>query len=72
MTIPGRQLPGCPPARSTPSCAGWSLTIRDEQPDLDEWSDDPRHILELLQKVVTVSMRTVEIVSTLPELDISE
>ncbi|MYH69974.1 MAG: hypothetical protein F4147_07725 [Gammaproteobacteria bacterium] len=40
--------------------------------DPNEWSDDPRYILELLQKVVTVSMRTVEIVSTLPELDISE
>ncbi|MDE0154059.1 MAG: hypothetical protein OXI88_04665, partial [Gammaproteobacteria bacterium] len=40
--------------------------------DPNEWSDNPRYIIELLQKVVTVSMRTVEIVSALPELDISE
>ena len=40
--------------------------------DPNEWSDDPSYILELLQKVVTVSMRTVEIVSALPELNISE
>ena len=38
--------------------------------DPNEWSDDPRYILELLQKVVTVSMKTVEIVSGLPKLDI--
>lgn len=37
--------------------------------DPNEWSDDPRYILTLLQKVVTVSMRTVDIVSALPELD---
>ena len=36
--------------------------------DPNEWSDEPRYILELLQKVVTVSMKTVEIVAALPEL----
>ena len=40
--------------------------------DPNEWSDDPRYILELLQKVVTVSMKTVEIVSGLPELGKTE
>lgn len=40
--------------------------------DPNKWSDNPRYILELLQKVVTVSMKTVEIVSGLPDLDISE
>ena len=40
--------------------------------DPNEWSDDPRYILELLQKVVTVSVKTVEIVSCLPELDVTE
>ena len=39
--------------------------------DPNTWSDDPRYILELLQKVVTVSMKTVEIVSGLPELDVT-
>ena len=37
--------------------------------DPNEWSDDPRYILKLLQKVVTVSMKTVEIVDRLPELE---
>ena len=36
--------------------------------DPNKWSDDPRYILELLQKVVTVSMKTVDIVAGLPEL----
>ena len=40
--------------------------------DPNQWSDNPRYILELLQKIVTVSMKTVEIVSDLPDLDISE
>ena len=40
--------------------------------DPNEWSDNPRYILELLQKVVTVSMKTVEIVSGLPKLDVTE
>ena len=40
--------------------------------DPNTWSDDPRYILELLQKVVTVSVKTVEIVSCLPELDVTE
>ncbi len=37
--------------------------------DPNKWSDDPRYILELLGKVVTVSMKTVEIISGLPELE---
>ena len=40
--------------------------------DPNTWSDHPRYILELLQKVVTVSMKTVEIVSGLPELGKTE
>ena len=35
----------------------------------NSWSDNPRYILELLQKVVTVSMKTQEIVSKLPDID---
>ena len=37
--------------------------------DPNNWSDDSRYILELLRKVVTVSMKTVEIISGLPELE---
>ena len=40
--------------------------------DPNNWSDDPLYIIELLRKVVTVSMKTVEIVSGLPKLDIVE
>ena len=36
--------------------------------DPNAWSDDPRYILALLGKVVTVSMKTVEIVARLPGL----
>lgn len=37
--------------------------------DPNDWSDDPRYILELLGKVVSVSMNTVEIVDQLPKLE---
>ena len=37
--------------------------------DPNDWSDDPRYILELLGKVVAVSMKTVEIVDQLPKLE---
>ena len=37
--------------------------------DPNDWSDAPRYILELLQKVVTVSMKTVGIVNRLPTLE---
>lgn len=37
--------------------------------DPNDWSNDPRYILDLLQKVVRVSMDTVKIVNSLPELD---
>ena len=37
--------------------------------DPNDWSDDPRYILDLLQKVVRVSMDTVKIVNNLPKLD---
>ena len=37
--------------------------------DPNDWSDDPRYILNLLQKVVRVSMDTVKIVNGLPALE---
>ena len=37
--------------------------------DPNDWSDNPRYILNLLQKVVRVSMDTVKIVNSLPEMD---
>jgi predicted helicase len=38
--------------------------------DPNEWSDDPRYIIELLKRIVTVSLDTMKIVDTLPPLDI--
>ena len=34
----------------------------------NDWSDNPHHILDLIRKVVTVSVETVKIVKQLPEL----
>ena len=36
--------------------------------DPNEYSDDPRYIVELVERVVTVSMQTLEIVAQLPPL----
>ncbi|WP_112133744.1 DEAD/DEAH box helicase [Glycomyces dulcitolivorans] len=38
--------------------------------DPNDWSDDPRYIIDLLKRVVTVSMETMAIVDALPPLDI--
>ncbi|MGW9396617.1 hypothetical protein [Streptomyces sp. NPDC055642] len=40
--------------------------------DPNEWSDDPRYIVDLLRRIVTVSLATIEIVKHLPPLDIIE
>jgi len=37
--------------------------------DPNEYSDDPRYIIDLVKRVVTVSVRTLEIVRSLPTLD---
>ncbi|MHB8231894.1 MAG: type ISP restriction/modification enzyme [bacterium] len=36
--------------------------------DPNEWSDNPRYIIDLLKKVISVSVKTVEIVKTLPSI----
>ena len=36
--------------------------------DPNQWSNNPRYILELLQRVITVSLKTVETVRSLPKL----
>ena len=33
------------------------------------YSDDPRYIVDLIERVITVSMKTLEIVSALPKLN---
>jgi predicted helicase len=38
--------------------------------DPNEWSDDPRYIIDLLKRIVTVSLDTTNIVDTLLPLDI--
>ncbi|RAS24867.1 putative helicase [Streptomyces avidinii] len=40
--------------------------------DPNDWSDDPRYIVDLLRRIVTVSLETMKIVDSLPELDIME
>lgn len=37
--------------------------------DPNEYSDDPRYILDLIGRLVTVSMRTLEIIEGLPNID---
>ncbi|MFI0984987.1 DEAD/DEAH box helicase [Streptomyces exfoliatus] len=40
--------------------------------DPNDWSDDPRYIIDLLLRIVTVSLETMKIVDGLPPLDILE
>jgi predicted helicase len=40
--------------------------------DPNDWSDDPRYIIDLIKKIVTVSVETVRIVDALPALDLLE
>jgi predicted helicase len=40
--------------------------------DPNDWSQDPRYIVDLLKRIVTVSLATVKIVDALPALDIIE
>jgi predicted helicase len=37
--------------------------------DPNEWSDDPRYILDLLKRIVTVSVESMKIIDSLPALD---
>ena len=37
--------------------------------DPNEWSDDPRYIVDLIKKVTRVSVETVRIVGALPSLE---
>ncbi|MBE5775673.1 MAG: hypothetical protein E7337_17420, partial [Clostridiales bacterium] len=37
--------------------------------DPNDYSDDPRYIVDLIERVITVSMKTLEIVSALPDLN---
>ncbi|MBP0459590.1 DEAD/DEAH box helicase [Streptomyces montanisoli] len=38
--------------------------------DANDWSDDPRYIIDLLKRIVTVSLETMKIVDALPALEI--
>ena len=40
--------------------------------DPNEWSDDPRYIIDLLKRVIRVSVETVKIVNNLPPLEASQ
>ncbi|MEU5554080.1 DEAD/DEAH box helicase [Micromonospora sp. NPDC047793] len=37
--------------------------------DPNDWSDDPRYVVDLIKRVVTVSLETIKIVDALPDLD---
>ncbi|MFE9185630.1 DEAD/DEAH box helicase [Micromonospora haikouensis] len=39
--------------------------------DPNDWSSDPRYILDLLKRVVTVSIETMKIVDSLPEFEVA-
>ncbi|MEV4186374.1 type ISP restriction/modification enzyme [Streptosporangium canum] len=38
--------------------------------DPNDWSDDPRYIIDLLKRIVTVSLETMKVVDNLPPLEI--
>jgi predicted helicase len=40
--------------------------------DPNDWSDDPRYIIDLLRRIVTVSLETMKVVDALPALDTIE
>ena len=40
--------------------------------DPNDWSDNPRYIIDLLKRIVTVSLETMKIIVALPALDIIE
>jgi predicted helicase len=40
--------------------------------DPNDWSEDPRYIIDLLKRIVTVSLETMKVVDALPALDIIE
>ena len=40
--------------------------------DPNDWSDDPRYIIGLLKRIVTISLETMKIVDALPALDLAE
>jgi predicted helicase len=45
------------------------MGIRNDPNDWAREHDDPKYILNLLKRVITVSMETVKIVNTLPALN---
>lgn len=36
---------------------------------VNDWSDDPRYIVDLVKRIVRVSLETVKIVNSLPKLN---
>jgi predicted helicase len=49
--------------------AGMPSRGRERLPnDANQWSDDPRYIVDLIKRVVTVSVESVKVVAGLPAL----
>ncbi len=38
--------------------------------DPNDWSDDPRYIIDLLKRIVRVSVETVKIINNLPKIGV--
>jgi predicted helicase len=59
------------------SAIEWVMERYQDKPDPDsgirnnpnDWSDDPRYILDLVKRIVAVSVGSVEIVKALPDLE---
>jgi len=50
----------------------YAVTVHKEsgiKNDPNDWSDDPRYIVDLVKRIVRVSVETVRIVASLPPLD---
>ena len=50
----------------------YAVTIHKEsgiKNDPNDWSDDPRYIVDLVKRIVRVSLETVRIVASLPPLN---
>lgn len=50
----------------------WQVQFKELQKNKfpNQWSDDPRYIVDLIKRIVRVSMETIRIVKELPKLDI--
>lgn len=46
----------------------YAVTVDKDSGIRNDWSDDPRYILDLVKRIVRVSLETMQIVNDLPAL----